>query len=91
MSKDWDSLRNACRDPRANLPENVRATIHLYAWAAFSRLAVAVERAEKTKWETAARAAYAELERLLEEVEADAARAGMPLVRPPPFTGDVKA
>jgi hypothetical protein len=45
MSKDSDSLRSYRRDPRADLPETVRATIHLYAWAALSRLAVAAERA----------------------------------------------
>ncbi|WP_043359710.1 MbcA/ParS/Xre antitoxin family protein [Belnapia sp. F-4-1] len=74
------------RQPRpdiSDLPENVRATIHLYAWAALKRLAFAAERAKNTKWETTARAAYAEIERLLDKVEEDARRAGRPLVRPP--------
>jgi hypothetical protein len=83
MSKDSDSLRSDRRAPRADLPETVRATIHFYAWGALSRLAVAAERANGTKSETAAGSAYVVIERLLDEVEADAARAGIPLERPP--------
>ena len=59
----------------------------MYAWAALSRLAFAAEQAEGTKWETAARSAYAEIERLLDEVEEDGQRAGKPLLRPPLFQG----
>jgi hypothetical protein len=83
MSDDTGHSGGSRRDPRADLPENVRATIHFHAWGALSRLAVAAARADGTKWETAARSAYVEIERLLDDVEADAAQAGMPLARPP--------
>src|SRR4051794_35544148 len=90
-SQTSDSSGRADRDPRADRPENVRASIHFHAWGALSRLSVATERADGTKWETAARATRAELEHLLDEVEADAAGSGIPLVRPSFYRDDVGA
>ncbi|MDO9714082.1 MbcA/ParS/Xre antitoxin family protein [Paracraurococcus lichenis] len=66
----------------------LRATIHFGAWRALSPLLVARNAAENTKYETAARSAWAEIERFLDEVEADGEKEGRPLVRPPPYTGD---
>ncbi|MDO9712243.1 MbcA/ParS/Xre antitoxin family protein [Paracraurococcus lichenis] len=81
------AMPNTAKDPATDSVQ-LRSTIHFAAWRALSRLLVARDAAENTKYETAARSAWAEIERLLDEVESDGEKEGRPLVRPPPYTGD---